>query len=108
MMSAQEVLSVYQAMAELTEQMVTAAGQSDWDRLVLLEQHCARHVATLKAHEPAQALSGAGRQKKIDLIKKLLADDRAIRDLTAPWMTQLSALINNTGTERRLAHAYGA
>jgi flagellar protein FliT len=108
MMSGQDVLSIYQAMVELTEQMVTAAADSDWDQLVLLEQRCARHVQTLKEHEPAQALSGAGRQKKIDLIKQLLADDRAIRELTTPWMTQLSALINNTGTERRLAHAYGA
>ncbi len=108
MLNAPEVLSLYQAMAELTGQMVTAAGESDWERLVLLEQRCARHVQTLREHEPAQALSGAGRQKKIDLIKQLLADDRAIRDLTAPWMRHLSALINNTGTERRLAHAYGA
>lgn len=38
----------------------------------------------------------------------MLSADRKIRDLTMPWMTQLSALINNTGTERRLANAYGS
>jgi len=37
----------------------------------------------------------------------MLEDDRKIRDLTMPWMAQLSKLINNTGTERRLANAYG-
>jgi len=25
-----------------------------------------------------------------------------------PWMAQLSALINNSGTQRRLANAYGS
>jgi flagellar protein FliT len=37
----------------------------------------------------------------------MLADDRKIRDLTTPWMGRLSAMINNTATERRLARAYG-
>ena len=36
------------------------------------------------------------------------ADDRKIRDLTMPWMAQLSAMMSNAGTERRLANAYGA
>jgi flagellar protein FliT len=37
----------------------------------------------------------------------MLDDDRRIRDLTMPWMARLSALIKNSGNERRLAHAYG-
>jgi flagellar protein FliT len=37
----------------------------------------------------------------------MLAADRQIRDLTTPWMARLSALINNTSTERRVARAYG-
>ena len=37
---------------------------------------------------------------------KLLTEDRQIRDLTTPWMTHLSALINNTGNRSRLALAY--
>lgn len=43
----------------------------------------------------------------VALIKQILEDDRKIRDLTMPWMAQLSKLINSTGTERRLANAYG-
>lgn len=53
-------------------------------------------------------LESAGRQRKVALIKQILEDDRKIRDLTMPWMAQLSKLINSTGTERRLANAYGA
>ena len=108
MMTSQQVLSVYEEMVVLTEQMVGAASASDWERLAVLEQRCAAHVKTLKENEPAAVLKGPSRLKKIEFLKKLLADDRKIRDLTMPWMAHLSALINSSGVERRLATAYGA
>lgn len=107
MMNSQEVLSIYEAMGELTAQMVQAAGAGDWEELVLLEQRCAAHVRALKENEPALPMQGQSRLKKVQMIKKLLDDDRKIRDLTMPWMAQLSAMINSSGTERRLASAYG-
>ncbi|MTV40779.1 flagellar protein FliT [Duganella radicis] len=108
MMTIQEVLSVYAAMAELTEQMVQAASRSDWDALVQLEQRCAAHVQVLRAQEPQQPMTGAERERKIELIRQMLNADRQIRDLTMPWMAQLSKLINSTGTERRVVTAYGS
>lgn len=106
-MSNQQVLAVYQAMAQLTAQMLQAAGQSDWERLEALEQRCARHVASLKQNEPLAALEGEGRQQKADLIKQMLADDRRIRDLTTPWMAHLSAMLSSASTQRRVVNAYG-
>jgi flagellar protein FliT len=108
MMSSQEIISVYEAMVALTEQMVQAAAASDWDALVLLEQQCAAHVQSLQQAEPPVALDGANRERKVEAIRKMLDDDRKIRDLTLPWMARLSALISSTGTERRLARAYGS
>lgn len=108
MMTNQEVLSEYAAVAELTGQMLAAAEAGDWDRLVVLEQRCTEHVDVLKRCEAAVELNPSGRQAKLDCIRRILADDRRIRDLTMPWMAQLSALINNSGTQRRLANAYGS
>ncbi|TFW26013.1 flagellar protein FliT [Duganella callida] len=108
MMTMQAVLSTYAAMAELTEQMVQAAERSDWDNLVRLEQRVAAHVQVLRAQEPQQPMSGAERERKIELIRQMLNADRQIRDLTMPWMAQLSKLINATGTERRVVNAYGS
>jgi flagellar protein FliT len=108
MMTIQDVLSVYAVMADLTEQMVLAAQRSDWDTLVVLEQRCAAHAQTLRAQEPAMPLSGSDRARKIELIRQMLNADRQIRDLTMPWMAQLSKLINATGTERRIVNAYGS
>lgn len=108
MMTGQEVLLEYAAVAELTGQMLAAAEAGDWDHLVSLERECTTHVDVLKSGEAAVELNPSGRQEKIDCIRRILADDRKIRDLTMPWMAQLSALINNSGTQRRLANAYGS
>lgn len=108
MKTIQDVLSVYAAMADLSEQMVLAAQRSDWDALVVLEQRCAAHAQSLREQEPPLPLSGSERARKIELIRQMLNADRQIRDLTMPWMAQLSRLINATGTERRIAHAYGS
>src|SRR5471032_3188149 len=107
MMTTQEVLKLYSAMAKLSEMMVAAA-TGDWDEFVRLEQRCATHTRTLKAHEPAEPLRGEPRERKIELIRQILMADRQIRDLTMPWMSHLSALIHNTKTERRLINAYGS
>lgn len=108
MMNHQQVLAVYAAMADLTEQMVVAAQRSDWDQLVLLEQRCAAQVQILREQDTGQPMRGAERERKIELIRQMLNADRQIRDLTMPWMTQLSRLINSTGTERRVVNAYGS
>ncbi len=107
-MTSQEVLSVYETMVGLTDQMLQAATDSDWDRLVLLEQQCAAHVRQLKENDNPPALEGASRARKVEAIRTMLDHDRKIRDLTMPWMAKLSALINSSGTERRLAQAYGS
>ncbi len=103
-----EVLNSYSAMAALTRKMVAAATVADWDGLEALEQQVTAHVAVLRGNEEAVMLDAGERQQKLGLIKQMLDDDRQIRDLTMPWMAQLSKLINNSGTERRLAAAYGA
>ncbi|CAN7164097.1 flagellar protein FliT [Pseudoduganella sp. LjRoot289] len=107
MMTNQEVLNVYADMAELTEQMLGHASRGEWDEMVELEQRCAMHVRTLQGQEDPQPMQGEQRERKVELIRKMLTADRQIRDLTMPWMAQLSALINSTGTERRLVNAYG-
>ncbi len=107
-MNEQEVIHLYENVASITQQMLTAAREGDWDRLAILETRCSDQVNILKSGEPPLPLTGASRERKVEIIKKILADDREIRNLTQPWMEQLTRLINSTGTERRLNQAYGA
>ena len=107
MMTNQQVLTIYEAIQTLTSDMLAAASNADWDQLEVLEQQVSAHVAALKANEEKVVLESAGRLRKVALIKQILEDDRKIRDLTMPWMAHLTKLISSTGTERRLANAYG-
>jgi flagellar protein FliT len=82
-----QVLSMYENIAGLTNQMVVAARASDWSSLNSLENQCAAEsVAVMGGAAP---LKGDARARKIELLKQILANDRAIRDVTEPWMGRL-------------------
>lgn len=106
-MNSQEVISIYETVAVLTDQMLAAARNGDWDQLVSLESRCASHVEMLKQNEAPVPLPPAARERKVQIIQKILADDREIRNITVPWMEHLAKLINSTSAERKLSDAYG-
>jgi len=107
-MTAEQLLTVYQELADLTSKMADAATAEDWDRVAELERDCASRVQMLKTNESATTWNPPARARKAEIIHRILADDRRIRDLATPWMARLSALISNTRAQSRLASAYGA
>jgi flagellar protein FliT len=109
MMTGEEVISLYETVADITDQMLTAARKGDWDLLASLESRCTNQVKILKLEDnPVTPVAGALRERKIRIIQKILADDREIRNITESWMAQLSILMNSSSTERKLSKAYGA
>lgn len=107
-MNIEQTISVYEAVFDLTGQMLEAARARDWEHLARLEAHCADHVRALQAGADPLPLAGAARERKVSLIRQILEADRAIRDLTTPWMAELAALLSSTRAERKLTSAYGA
>jgi flagellar protein FliT len=108
MLSSRHIITLYDAMSAITVEMLAAARAEDWELLAILESRCAAHVQTLKDQEPLQALSGPEREQKVNIIQKMLADDREIRKLTELRMAQLSTLMHSANAERKLSEAYGA
>lgn len=106
-MNSTQVIHNYESLSALTGQMRDAAEHGEWDMLVGLEQQCSRHVASMKADDSATTLDEPSRQRKIQLIKKILADDAEIRNRTEAWMGQLQRLMQSNRQERRLHQAYG-
>jgi len=86
-MTSNDVLSMYENLAGLSGQMKVAAQAGDWNGFDKLNVQAS--VAAGAAIGGVPALDGAKRQRKIDLIKQLMANDRAIRDVTEPWMGQV-------------------
>jgi flagellar protein FliT len=91
-MTTTDVLSMYENIAGLTSQMALAARANDWDCLSELEHQCAVEARSMGTG-PLPALSGAARLHKLDLLRKILANDREIRSVTEPWMVQLSTVM---------------
>ena len=88
-MNSNDVLSMYENIAGLTNQMVVAARSEDWESLDALENQCASAASATQVGT-VPALSGSSRMRKLELIKQILANDRAICNITEPWMAQLS------------------
>ena len=107
-MTSQEIISLYENVADITDRMLAAARDNDWELLATLESDCSNQVSKIKNAEPLAPLTGAVRERKVRIIRKILEDDRQIRTITEPWMAQLSAMINSTGAERKLSKAYGS
>lgn len=91
-MTSTEVLSMYENVAGLTGKMVMAARASDWESLGRLENQAAATVASVTAGATVAAQQGDARARKIALLKQILANDRAIRDVTEPWMNQVPGI----------------
>ncbi len=108
MMNEQEIIYLYENVATITDQMLAAARAADWEKLATLESRCADQINILKTGEPPVPLTGVGRERKVAIIRKILADDKEIRNITEPWMNKLSMMINSAGAERKLNRAYGA
>ena len=105
-MNGQQIITVYSKVAEITQEMLLAARHEDWEKLVDLESRCAEQIETLKHNDDNETLSPSAREQKIDLIKKILSDDREIRDIVQPRLARLSAMISSAGNQRKLNHAY--
>ncbi|MDO8651599.1 MAG: flagellar protein FliT [Undibacterium sp.] len=106
-MNSIELISMYENVAEITDRMLSAAREGDWDLLTKLETDCSLRVQNLKSHESPSEMPQDLRNKKIQIIRKILADDKEIRDITEPWMVQLSNLMKNSESNRKLSQAYG-
>jgi flagellar protein FliT len=107
-MNSEEVISLYETVVGITEQMLVAARDGNWEQLAALESLCASHVATLKQGESPAPLPSVVREQKVRIIKQILAHDREIRNITEPWMEHLALLINSTNVEMKLSKVYGA
>lgn len=100
------VIENYEFLSSVMGQMREAAARGEWDHLVELEQQCGQRVESMKALDAAEPLNESARLRKVALIKKILADDAEIRNLTQPWMAQLQNLITGVAQERRVQQTY--
>lgn len=109
MSSKADYFARYEAIAAVSGQMLCAARDSHWNDLIGLQEEYRLLVDALKAADDGVRLSVAERARKFELIRQILADDAAIRDLASPCMARLSALFAGSAWPSRvLQELYGA
>lgn len=106
-MGSSQVIANYESLSAITAQMREAAVRGEWDQLIDLEQQCRQHVAAMKQTDVSVVLDETSRQRKVRLIKKILAHDADIRSRTVAWMGQLQRIMQSNRQEQRLQQAYG-
>lgn len=84
----------YQKIAGITDQMLHAVKNKDWQKLSALELYCAGCIDANRAKQADKILTETELSDKVDSLKKILSDDRKIRDLLEPWMSEFTLLIN--------------
>jgi flagellar protein FliT len=102
MSSKEDYFARYEAIAAISDRMLSAARESDWNELVELQEEYRHLVDALKAADGGIRLTDAERSRKFELIRQILADDAAIRDLASPCMVRLSALFAGTARPSRV------
>ena len=109
-MNSAEMIGIYEQILAVTAQMLEAAHAADWDGLIVLERQCRSLVERLKdlRADAHAVLEPKARKRKAEILRQVLADDAAIRDLTEPWMRNLQHLLKSAGHERRAHAAYRA
>ncbi len=103
-----QIVDRYRRMADASRRMLSAARQDDWDQVCAAEKECAHLVAELSQMGDLAPSDPSLRQQKIDLMKRVLADDAEIRLLTQPWLKKLDAVLRSPDTAARLGRAYGS
>jgi flagellar protein FliT len=107
MIEADKILQDYESISRLTGKMLQAAREGEWERLTTLERECRTIVDGLRSL-PAEGHDGpAFAQRKLEILRKILADDAAIRNLTEPWMAQLASVLDGASNARKVRAAYG-
>lgn len=107
-MNSTQVINIYEDIQVTTHKMLLAAQNSDWDKLIKLEQECKRLTSELINNEQESILNHEQQQKKLEIIHQVLDDDAQIRSITEPWMEKLQDILCTSERKRNLQQAYEA
>jgi len=73
--------------------MLAAARSGEWGELKTMQNAYRELVDGLREADPRSELDDTARARKLDLVRRILADDAAIRDLATPSLARLSAAL---------------
>jgi flagellar protein FliT len=87
------LLNYYEAIEQASQDMLQAARDGNWDRVVKLEGACALLISQLKHAASRGALGPEEAQLKSRIMRRILVNDAEIRILAEPWLEDLDNIL---------------
>ena len=87
------LLQYYEAIEQASQDMLEAARDGNWDRVVKLEGACAVLISQLKHAAAEQRLCNEEAQLKARIMQRILLNDAEIRHLAEPWLEDLDQML---------------
>lgn len=92
-------LDCYEAIAMATRRMLDAAKAADWPALDAGERECRTWIERIeRLGSPDAVLDREGRRRRIELLRGMLRDDAALRDLLQPWLGRVDRCLHGATT----------
>jgi len=103
MLDSSSIVLRYQRIADLSGQMLKLAQANDWDSVIALSQQYCDAVEMLR---PLTPLDSGDKVARKTLLTKILDDDARIRNLAAPEMARLGAMLGAMKRHQSVLEAY--
>lgn len=99
----QRTLHTYELLAAKSEAMLDAARRSDWHAVTAIEADCDRLMQSFRGANVTSHLDKQTRQRRAELMHRIVATDAAIRELSQPWAAKLAHQLRlHGGAERTM------
>lgn len=105
--SPQGVIAAYEAMLQQTQCMLEAAHRQEWETLITHQTEYLLQTDRLQQLDEAIPLTETLRQRKADLIERILDNNLHLRNHLMARREELSELIDTSRQQRNISRAYG-
>ncbi|MFM0201050.1 flagellar protein FliT [Paraburkholderia fungorum] len=105
--TADQLLMRYDSVLHASERMLGAAREENWDTVIELQTQYSALADTLRPVDAIVPLDDSQRARKYDVTRRILSNETAVRELAAPRLARLSALLESGRQTRALHKMYG-
>ena len=103
-MERDRISALYDEIWAVTQKMLDAAHNSDWELLISLE---GSRRFVVQAVQELDVGSAQDQGHIAEVIQQILAADAECKTLTEKWMAELQGRLTSVGNERKLVQQYG-
>ncbi|HYF60010.1 MAG TPA: flagellar protein FliT [Burkholderiaceae bacterium] len=87
------LIGLYLSVEETSRRMLTAARDSDWDRVGALQEECGALIDEVRRLGARVALSREEQRTKLRIVRQIVQNEAQIRRLAYPWSERYEHLV---------------